>query len=95
MLARALAVNPQILIMDNATSRLDINTEKKIFTKIKQNYPEITIIIVSQKIYSIRDCDKIYVMDKGKIVSEGTHDSLIKTSPIYKEIELTQRNYKS
>ena len=95
MLARALAVNPQILIMDNATSRLDINTEKKIFTKIKQNYPEITIIIVSQKIYSIRDCDKIYVMDKGKIVSEGTHNSLIKTSPIYKEIELTQRNYKS
>lgn len=95
MLARALAGNPQVLILDNATSRLDINTEGKIFENIKHNYPDITIVIVAQKISSVRDCNKIYVIDKGKIVSEGTHNSLIKSSPIYKEIELTQRNYKS
>ena len=95
MLARALAGNPQVLILDNATSRLDIKTEEKIFQNIKQNYPDITIIIVSQKIHSVRDCNNIYVIDKGRIVSEGTHSNLIKSSPLYKEIELTQRNYKS
>ena len=94
MLARALAGNPQVLILDNAISRLDITTERKVFENIRKNYSDITIIIVAQKISSIRDCDRIYVMDKGSIESHGNHNSLLSTSPIYKEIELTQKNYK-
>lgn len=93
MIARALATNPKLLIMDDATSRLDIATEKKIFEEIKKNYPDITIITISQKIYSLTDCDKIYVMENGTFTHNGTHKQLLNTSPLYKEIEVTQRNY--
>ena len=93
MIARALADNPQMLILDDATSRLDISTERKVFKNIKKGYKNITIIIVAQKIATVKDCDQIYIFDKGKIANQGTHSELLEKSILYKEIELTQKNY--
>lgn len=93
MIARALASNPQILILDDATSRLDIETEKKVFENIKKEYKDISIILVAQKIVSVKDCDRIYIFDNGHIAESGTHEELLKNSVLYQEIELTQRNH--
>ena len=93
MIARAIASNPQLLILDDATSRLDISTENKVFENIKREYTNISIILVAQKIASVKDCNRIYIFDNGKIVESGTHEELLKTSVLYQEIELTQRNH--
>lgn len=93
MIARALASKPQLLILDDATSRLDISTESKIFENIRKEFKEISIILVAQKIASVKDCDRIYIFDEGKIVESGTHEQLLKTSILYQEIELSQRNH--
>ncbi|KUK84157.1 MAG: ABC transporter related protein [Microgenomates bacterium 39_6] len=92
-IARALASNPDLLILDDCTSNLDVKTEKKIIKNIKDNYQDIALIIVSEKIASIKDCERIYVVDGGKIVGTGTHEELLKTTFLYQEIELTQKNY--
>jgi ATP-binding cassette subfamily B protein len=93
MIARAIAPNPDLLILDDATSRLDISTENKVFDNIKREYKDISIILVAQKIASVKDCDKIYIFDEGEIVESGTHEQLLKSSILYQEIELTQRNH--
>jgi ATP-binding cassette subfamily B protein len=93
MIARALASQPDLLILDDATSRLDIETEEKIFNNIKREYKDITIVLVAQKIASVKDCDRIYIFDSGKIEEFGTHEELLKTSVLYQEIELSQRNH--
>lgn len=93
MIARALVDNPSLLILDDITSRLDANTEARVFENIKKNYPNISMILVSQKISSLKDCDRIYIFDEGEISESGTHDELLKTSSLYREIELTQSNY--
>jgi len=93
MIARALVDHPSLLILDDITSRLDANTEGRVFENIKKNYPNISMILVSQKISSLKDCDQIYIFDEGKISESGTHDELLKTSSLYREIELSQSNY--
>ncbi len=93
MIARALVDHPSLLILDDITSRLDANTEGRVFENIKKNYPNISMILVSQKISSLKDCDRIYIFDEGKISESGTHDELLKTSSLYREIELSQSNY--
>jgi ATP-binding cassette subfamily B protein len=93
MIARAIAPKPDLLILDDATSRLDISTENRIFDNIKKEFKEISIILVAQKISSVKDCDRIYIFDEGKIVEYGTHEELLKSSVLYQEIELTQRNH--
>jgi ATP-binding cassette subfamily B protein len=93
MIARAIAKNPDLLILDDATSRLDISTETEILENIKNYNSEISIILVAQKISSVKDCDRIYIFEEGKIDSYGTHNDLRKSSLLYQEIELTQRNY--
>jgi len=93
MIARALVDHPSLLILDDITSRLDANTEGRVFENIKKNYPNISMILVSQKISSLKDCDRIYIFDEGKISESGTHDELLKTSSLYQEIELSQSNY--
>ncbi|KKP91324.1 MAG: ABC transporter related protein, partial [candidate division WS6 bacterium GW2011_GWC1_36_11] len=93
MIARALVAHPSLLILDDITSRLDANTEGRVFENIKKNYPNISMILVSQKISSLKDCDQIYIFDEGKISESGTHDELLKTSSLYREIELSQSNY--
>jgi len=92
-IARALAGNPQILIIDDSTSKLDMATESKLMVNLRTNYPGITVIIVAQKIASIKDCSNIYVMENGTFVESGSHEVLIQNSLLYQEIDLSQSNY--
>lgn len=83
--ARALAKNPSILILDDITSALDYETEMKIMNNIS-NYNNCMKIIVAQKIISVKNADKIFVMRKGEIVEEGTHDELLQLNGEYRKI---------
>jgi ATP-binding cassette, subfamily B, bacterial len=98
MLARALAVNPKVLLLDDFTARVDGNTEKKILTNIQQNYPGLTLISVTQKIASVEHYDQIILLTEGEIVASGVHDHLMKTSTDYVQIFNSQQstsNYES
>ena len=85
-IARTLSKESKILIFDDATSALDNITEKKILESINRIKQNITQIFVAQKISTIKDMDQIIVLDKGLIVGKGTHDELIKSCNVYKEI---------
>ena len=76
-LARALYHNPSVLVLDEATSALDNTTERVVMDSIKKLGPEITIIIIAHRLSTIRDCDVIYHLDKGNIVSKGTYKELL------------------
>ena len=92
MLARALAVNPKILLLDDFTARVDNNTEKKILGNVQKNYPGLTLISVTQKISAIEHYDKIIVLMQGEIVAEGKHDDLMHNSPEYVQIFNSQQS---
>ena len=92
-IARALAGEPDILILDDSTSKLDMQTESSLMQNIKNNYPNMTLIIVAQKIASIKNCNRIYVMENGTFEISGDHDFLMNNSFLYQEIDLTQSNY--
>lgn len=89
-IARALAMNPDILILDDSASALDFATEKKLNDNIKSLNKDVTTFIVTQRTSSILHADKIIVLDDGKIDNIGTHEELITKSVIYKEIYDTQ-----
>lgn len=89
-IARALLKNPKILILDDSTSAVDTKTDRLIRNAFKNNPPNITKIIISQRVSSIKDSDKIIVLEDGKIDGVGTHEELIISSKIYKEIHETQ-----
>lgn len=89
-LARTLIRKPKILILDDTTSALDVITEKKVQKNIQSYLPNSTKIIVSQRISSIMNSDRIIVLDKGKISGIGTHKSLLKSNNIYKQIAMLQ-----
>lgn len=89
-IARALVCNPEILILDDASSALDYKTDSLLRQGIKENYDEITTIIVTQRISSIINCDKILVIDEGKILGQGTHKELLASVSIYQEIFASQ-----
>ncbi|MDP4291308.1 MAG: ABC transporter ATP-binding protein [Bacteroidota bacterium] len=92
MLARALALDPKILLLDDFTARLDTSTEKKILKNVHENYPGITIISVTQKIESIEDYDQIILLMEGEVLAEGTHSLLLENSPEYVQIYNSQRS---
>lgn len=85
-LARALAANPEILVLDDSSSALDFKTDSIIRHNIKENYPNTTNIIISQRISSIMNCDYIMMIDSGIVTGYGSHDYLLKTNLEYKQI---------
>ncbi len=85
-IARALLKKPKILVLDDSTSAVDTKTDALIRMGFKKYIPETTKIIIAQRISSVMDADLILVMDNGKIDSMGTHDTLMKTSEIYREV---------
>lgn len=94
-IARALVSNPQVLILDEASSHLDVITEKKIHETLKNLPSEITIIAVTHRISSLNLFDRIIVMDNGYIVGNGTHNYLLKTNNIYKKLYETSKKEQS
>ena len=89
-IARALLKHPKILILDDSTSAVDTKTDSLIQTAFKTEIPDTTKIIIAQRISSIENCDKIVVMDNGRIDGIGTHEELLKSNEIYKEVYESQ-----
>ena len=89
-IARAILKNPKVLIFDDSTSAVDTKTESKIRQGLRNVLPSVTKIIIAQRVTSVMDADRIIVLDDGSISAFGTHDELLKTSEIYKDIYDTQ-----
>ena len=89
-IARALIKKPEILIFDDSTSALDLKTEADLYKAINKDLKDMTIITIAQRVASVRNADKIVVLNDGAIASIGTHDELMKTSPIYIDIYNSQ-----
>ncbi|MDO6431759.1 ABC transporter ATP-binding protein [Flavitalea sp. BT771] len=92
MLARALAINPQVLLLDDFTARVDASTEQKILENVRRNYPGITLLSVTQKIASIEDYHQIILLMEGELIASGTHQELMDTCPEYVQIYQSQRS---
>jgi len=89
-IARALAKNPQIYLFDDSFSALDYKTDSALRKALKNEISNATLIIVAQRISTIMNADKIIVLDEGKIVGQGTHGELLKSSSVYREIAESQ-----
>lgn len=90
MLARALAINPKVLFLDDFTARLDRKTEKKILQNVHDNYDWVTLISVTQKIESIKDFDQIILIMEWELIAIWKHEELLKTCPEYMQIYKSQ-----
>ena len=92
MLARALAINPSILLLDDFTSRVDRKTENTILCNLENNYPDLTLISVTQKIAPVRHFEQIILLMEGEVIATGTHKELKESSPEYIQIYSSQRS---
>jgi ATP-binding cassette subfamily B protein len=92
MLARALAINPKVLLLDDFTARVDTSTESKILANVQKNYPGLTLISVTQKIASVEHYDQIILLMEGEIIASGKHDELMHSSPEYVQIFNSQQS---
>ena len=89
-IARALAKEPNVLLFDDAFSALDFNTDKTLRRALIPLTEKVATIIVAQRVMTVLDCDEILVLEDGKIISRGTHDELMNTSDVYREIAASQ-----
>ena len=89
-IARAIARKPEIFIFDDSFSALDFKTDKRLRSALKKHTQSVTKFIVAQRIGTIKDADKIIVLDNGQMVGMGTHEQLIETCPVYQQIALSQ-----
>ncbi|MBN2536441.1 MAG: ABC transporter ATP-binding protein [Spirochaetales bacterium] len=89
-IARTVISNPDIIILDDVTSSVDIDTEKQLITNLFKTFSEKTVIIISQKITTVQNADRIFVLDKGEIKGTGSHDELLASNKMYQEIFETQ-----
>ena len=85
-IARALLKNPKILILDDSTSACDTHTDKLIRDGLDKYRPDVTKFIIAQRVLSVMECNEIWVMNEGKVLETGTHDELMKTSAVYKDL---------
>jgi ATP-binding cassette subfamily B protein len=92
MLARALAINPKILLLDDFTARVDRNTEKKILANLEINYPDLTLLSITQKVASVRHFEQIVLLMEGEVIAKGTHKELMETCTEYVQISDSQRS---
>ena len=92
MLARALALNPSVLLLDDFTARVDNKTESRILQNIQENYPGITLVSVTQKIAPVKDFDQIILLMEGEVIACGLHRDLLSSSPEYAQIYNSQRS---
>ena len=90
LIARALAGNPQILVLDDSSSALDYATDAQFRKRLSENYPDCTKMIVAQRVSAVKHADLILVLDDGKIVGAGTHEQLMQSCEDYREISLVQ-----
>ena len=89
-ISRAVIKNAEILIFDDTTSALDLKTEAKLYAALKKDYPDTTKIIIAQRIASVKDADRIAILENGKIAALGTHAELLKNNDIYQDIYNSQ-----
>ena len=92
MLARALALNPRVLLLDDFTARVDTATEGRILENVRRNYPGITLLSVTQKIAPVEDYDQIVLLMEGEVLAAGTHHELLASCPEYVQIYESQRS---
>jgi len=92
MLARALAIDPKILLLDDFTSRVDRQTEKKILANLETNYPELTLLSITQKVASVKHFEQIILLMEGEVIASGTHKELMETCTEYVQISDSQRS---
>lgn len=92
MLARALALNPKILLLDDFTARVDNNTEQRILENVHRNYPGLTLLSVTQKIAAVQHYDNVILIMQGEIIAQGTPQQLMKDSPEYVQIYNSQQS---
>ncbi len=90
LVARALAARPEILVLDDSSSALDYRTDAMLRKAIRENYSPEALIVIAQRVSSIMSLDQIIVLDEGKIIGQGTHEELLRSCPVYRDIHTTQ-----
>lgn len=92
MLARALALQPRVLLLDDFTARVDPTTEKRIAENLRRNYPDLTLLTITQRIEPVRDYDRIVLLMEGQILGQGSHAELLQSCPEYVQIYESQKS---